>query len=529
VGAWTGPTSPLSEQELRERSATDVVEFLAGWQPSGEPMSPSPEGLARLLTGRVAAEPSAFAELTGAIGQLDPTYVRASIQGFEKAAKDGRQLEWAPVIGLSEVAARGKPIVDSEENRWLDRDAGWRWARGAVADVLTTALRSETFPDGLGERAWALLEELSWDLDPTPEYEQKYGGSNMDPLTLSLNTTRGKAMHGVIAFALWRKTRANGDGFSLRDIPAVAENLDRHLDPTREASETVRGVFGASLNQLLWLDRDWVSQRISAIFPPDEEHGPLRRAAWESYLSYGGQPFHLFPLLEAEYNRAICELTPREDVSRRTRRGPGSVLAEHLGILYYNDRIDLSPGGLMEQFFERARPKERSHLVDFLGRSLYQADPNSVPTEVTDRMMALWEWIQPKVTTADRDTVLRDFGWWYGASVLDPDWRNQQLIALLRAKVPVEPEFVLVRGFTQSSSEDLDATLSVIYVYVQAERDHWRLLGAQDELRAILHQGTQGSQAQREKTRDVISLLAARGLAHFLDLLSDGSVEELNP
>ena len=30
---------------------------------------------------------------------------------------------------------------------------------------------------------------------------QKYGGDNMDPLTLSLNTIRGKALHAVMGYA----------------------------------------------------------------------------------------------------------------------------------------------------------------------------------------------------------------------------------------------------------------------------------------------------------------------------------------
>jgi hypothetical protein len=519
--SWVGPTSPLSDEQLRDKSASDIVRFLKTWEPSGEPMSPSPEGLARLLTERVAAGPSEFAAVADAIGTLEPTYVRAALQGFEKAVKNEHDFEWPAVLTLAEVAIGGRPIGVDQGERWLDRDAGWSWARGAIADLLTTALRAEKLPQDLGDRAWALLEELSWDDDPTPEHERRYGGNNMDPLTLSLNTTRGKAMHAVLAFALWRKTQAGeNDSFSLTQTPEVAANLEAHLDPTREPSETVRGVFGASLNQMLWLDRAWLEAHITALFPADESLAALRRAAWESYLSWGGQPFHLFPLLESQYRQAITELPASTEDRSRIGRAPGTVLAEHLGIFYYNNRIDLAAGGLVDLFFSHASDAERAHLVEFLGRSLQQADEDAVPAQVLTRMVDLWKWITDKVST-DRDVVLAPFAWWYGAAVLDQQWRNEQLIALLRTKVPVSPDFVLVRAFTESSAADLSATLNAIYLYLQAERDRWRLLGARDDLRAILARGAAGDAEQRSKARDIVNLLAARGVMDVLDLAPD--------
>jgi hypothetical protein len=521
VQSWTGPTSPLSDDELRDRSPQDLVRFMQTWQPAREPMSPSPEGLARRVTDRVAAEPAAFVELTTEIARLEPTYVRAVVQGFEKAVKeDGPSFPWDGVLNLLEAVLQRRPIGRDQESRGLDHDPGWIWARGAVADVITAALRSERLPRELGDRAWQLLDELSWDSDPTPEHEQRYGGNNMDPLTLSLNTTRGKAMHGVLAFALWRKNDSGQeDDFSLDAIPEVRRNLDDHLDPSREPSTTVRGVFGASLYQLFWLDRDWLTQTLPKLFPSTTDQ-ELGRAAWESYLSYGSQPYHLFPLLEKEYRRAIAELPSTVEPGRsRMGRAPGLVLAEHLGIFYYNGRIDLDATGLLDQFFTHADTKLQAHLVDFLGRALQRAEDEAVPSEVIDRMLTLWDWIVGRVAPSERAVALADFGWWYGASILDVRWRDQQLATLLRMKVPVEPEFVTIKAFSQSATEDLGATLEIIYLYVQVEGNHWRLLNANDELRAILNLGVNGDDATREKTRELINLLAAKGLGDFLDLL----------
>ena len=44
---------------------------------------------------------------------------------------------------------------------------------------------------------------LTNDPEPTPEYEEKYGGSNMDPAHIAINTTRGEAMHAVVYYGCW--------------------------------------------------------------------------------------------------------------------------------------------------------------------------------------------------------------------------------------------------------------------------------------------------------------------------------------
>jgi hypothetical protein len=62
----------------------------------------------------------------------------------------------------------------------------------------------------------------------------------MDPLTLSINTVRGEAMHAVIQYATWRKLAQ--EELDLGSLPDVARNLEAHLDPSRDRSETSIGL-----------------------------------------------------------------------------------------------------------------------------------------------------------------------------------------------------------------------------------------------------------------------------------------------
>src|SRR5258707_15311023 len=103
-GYWPGPTSPLSDDQLLEMTPVAIVEYLATWEPSNDPMTPSPEGLARRIAERIGADPAPFAEIAEDMRQLDPTYVRAALQGFETAVINDLSFDWAPVATLIEAA-----------------------------------------------------------------------------------------------------------------------------------------------------------------------------------------------------------------------------------------------------------------------------------------------------------------------------------------------------------------------------------------------------------------------------------------
>src|SRR5439155_23455264 len=74
-----------------------------------------------------------------------------------------------------------------------ERDPGWRWARGSVPKLDQEAFNRDRMPFGERDRAWSILRRVTEEPNPSPAHEARYGGSNMDPLTLSLNTNRGKA------------------------------------------------------------------------------------------------------------------------------------------------------------------------------------------------------------------------------------------------------------------------------------------------------------------------------------------------
>jgi hypothetical protein len=266
--SWSyGPTSPKNAEDLRSMRMDEIVAFLNTWQWSGDPMM-SPEGLGRELTALVASEPKPFATDTSQFQGLDPTYVRAFLSGLRDAAKEKRAFSWPPVLNLCRWVMEQPREIPGRESRRLDRDPGWVWTRKTIASLLSGGFEREAgpaeLPFELRSSVWNVLKPITDDPNPTPEDEARHGGSNMDPATLSINTTRGEAMHAVVRYALWvrRHLEKEPDGRErisrgFNDMREVLDVLNAHLDPEEDPSLAIRAVYGQWFPWLVLLDREW--------------------------------------------------------------------------------------------------------------------------------------------------------------------------------------------------------------------------------------------------------------------------------
>lgn len=520
--SWTGPTAPLSEAELKAKSAADVVAFLREWQPSGEEMSPSPEGLGRALQARVASDPAPFAEMADRMADLDPTYIGAILRAFEDATKADRvaDAQWGGIVSLAEITARA-PALDlsetPEQREAGDRDPDWTWARRSAASVLETGMSRKVLPLALADRVWAVLDVLSHDPEPSEEYEEQYGDDNMDPLSLSINTTRGEAMHGVVQYAVWRKAEDNGNALAMRDLPVVAANLESHLDPAREPSQAVRAVFGSRLHQLYWIDPDWTARHIEHILPDDRR---LRLAAWETYLVWGRPNKLLYPLLATQYDRAIQDLPALPDSTSRAGRDPGHALVEHLGLFYAWGVIDLSDDGPMHRLASKASSGELAHLVDYFGRSLRDDAPSDA---VAARLIDFWEqlrtWVRHRPKNEQHE-VFAPFGWWYGSGALDAEWADTQLLALLEFEVHPDPDFEVGERLKARATADICTTLHLLRAWLPLLAGGWQLRAVRDDLRFVLQTALKSTDSNVvEDATDLVHDLGSKGLVELRELL----------
>ena len=335
---WVGPTSPKTADALRLLTTDQLVSFLETWHPSGEPENPSPEGLGRELTALVVSEPERFATEANRFKGLDPTYICALVYGFRDAVRQKLVLAWRPILELCLWVVNQPREIPERKGEYADLDPGWVWTRKAIANLLSSGFETNAteIPFDLRALVWQVLYPITTDPDPTPEHEAEYGGSNMDPATLSINTTRGEAMHAVIHYALWinRHVIANATGTKqstggFDDIPEVREVLEYHLNPNQDASLAIRSVYGRWFPSLVFLDETWAVKNKPVIFPSDERLRDMRNAAWESYIVFCPAYDNVFDILLEQYRHSVEKLgtSPKD---KRYPADPEERLAEHL-------------------------------------------------------------------------------------------------------------------------------------------------------------------------------------------------------
>lgn len=528
---WVGPTSPKSASEIIALPIDELIDFLRNWKASGDPFGPSEEGLGRELAAAVEADPERFAPHADRFGDLDPTYARSLLDGFEKAVGHDRAFSWTKVLALCEhvVAQPFEPDVESEHGALSERDPGWRWARGSVADLLEEGFGRDRVPIEERDRAWPILRKVTDDPNPTPEHEAQYGGSNMDSLTLSLNTNRGKAMQALIRYALWVR-RSDEKAYPERvakgfdAMPEVREVLDAHLDPANDPSLAVRAVYGQWFPWLVLLDVGWARKNADRIFPGGVERS-LHDAAWEAYLA--SAPYeNVFEVLRHQYQAAVEELpTVRDEDDRRHFLNPSARLAEHLMILYLRGRLTFDEESrVLARFFEVAPEKTRAHAIQFLGRLLYKGEAPLTDAQI-ERLKDLWRQRFEAFVAAPEShrEEVGGFGWWFASSEKIPDdWLIEQLLQVLEHRAPVDDAHGVIERLADLAPQRPYQAVRALRLMVPIQQEPGLLYGWREPTRRLISAALIADDDKaREEAADVLNELLARGYSDYDDLAKE--------
>ena len=433
-GGWVGPTSPMSEEDLAAMSIDALIGHLTSWAPSSNWFSPSREGLGRLLTEVVKKRPEVFSREAHRFAEdkIWPVYVYHLLLGLTEGVKNKAQLHWQSILTLAiAVIDRGESgtlpsyTAESSIDAW---EVEWTAVFQEIATLLESGMRDQAaslpFPDR--KKVWRILAFLCEHPEPTPEYEEKFGGDNMEPVTLSINTVRGRAFHALFAYIFWCDRHLGGKGQQGSRIPPECKTvLEAHLDLQRDSSLTVRSVYGQFFPWLFVYDPAWAMGLRDRLFPVKD---PERRyAAWETYLANSVFP-EVYAALKPQYEQAISELRK----FKRTRRywaDPVERLADHM-MISYAYRAEEDKGATWAKFFRVATAKQRGRAVSFAGRVYVLRDAarfNELPPDIS-RLQEFWEW---RIAESGDREELQEFGWWVLDGKFSDEWMLDRLIETL--------------------------------------------------------------------------------------------------
>jgi len=523
--SWVGPTSPKTADELKKMSIEEIVKFLITWVPPENPIGePSPEGLGRVLSAAVADDPDRFASEATRFKGLDPTYVRALLSGLREALEEDKTYEWAPVLELCQWVVDQPSEIPGRRIREWDADPDWCWTRRAIAHLLSTGFEKNSIPIDFRERVWAILEPLTDDSDPTPEEEKRYSGSDVDPAFLSVNTTRGEAMHAVVHYALWIRRHIEKQGNARErlskgfdEMPEVRKVLETHLDTQSEPSLAIRSVYGRWFPWFALLDANWAKDNVARIFPLEEQNRDYFEAAWNTYLVFNQPYSSVFQLLSRQYRIAVERIdSPRGE--ERWLADPDKKLAEHLMVYHWRGQLDLTDP-LLLTFWRKAPDELRGYAIEFIGRRLKQTE-KAIPRIIINRLQRLWE---ERILRAQEDCTnhqkeLSAFGWWFVSNKFDLDWAINQLINVLTLSHRIEPVHMVLEQLTTAADTYPKESVKCLGMIAEGEQEGWNLYANRGHIQRILEKAMQNRNA-REAAIRVINYLGSRGFLEFRNLL----------
>ncbi|MFC2024501.1 hypothetical protein ACFLTJ_02855, partial [Chloroflexota bacterium] len=371
-----------------------------------------------------------------------------------------------------------------------------------------------------------LLEPLTHDPEPTLEYEAKDGVDNRDPLTMSINTNRGRALHAAIVYALWvqrllrdveKVTKPRG----LDEIPEVRQVLDYHLDINVEQALSIRAIYGAKFPQLFLLDNQWATENVKLIFSPEGHLQELHDAAWDAYVTYNRAYSNVFDVLIKEYKVAAERMSDTPS-GKSSMVNPEAHLAEHLMVFYWQGKIMIGePEGILQRFFEKAQDDIRGHAIEFVGHNLCNTK-ETISINIANRLKELWE---TRITAPIDEEVslveIMPFGWWFTSGKFEDSWAIAQLLEVLKIAKKIEPDHRVLERLASLSKTFPKESVQSLGFMVEGDREGWRVRSWREEARTILVNTLQSEEESAKKAaEDLINRLCAQGYLDYRELLS---------
>jgi len=412
---WVGPTAPVKLEDLSKKNVNEVIQYLIEWKPEAGFMGATPEGMARLLEEDVKQRIDLYLSEAQNLYGLHPTYVRAIISAAENQSNNVGKLDH--LIGLCNwiVNQQDESVEIFEGIDPFDADQSWSLTRKRVASLLEKLLEKNRFKENQKELILEIIQNLLGDSEPTLKYEEEYGGQNMDPFTMSINTVRGQAMHAFFRFLEWLKN--TGQNY---EEPKYIHLLDHHLN--NDQTLTSRSVFGCYFPFLDFLIPDWTEVNAQTIFPEEKSKRAYFNAALKG-LAYRSHVENLMGKYDFLFDLIIESLKETNPMDWSFNPQFYATLAWR-GLLF--KQIGFDEHSYARKLIEiNNRDINRIFVASF--RSINEQNPKAL-NQKESTLKEIWTYFienEPQLindgSTPPGRTVLSQFGYWFASKEVFDD------------------------------------------------------------------------------------------------------------
>jgi len=520
--------SPILAEELEKKSVEEIIEYLRTWEAPDEwewgKLCPS--GLADEVVKVIEKRFDEFCDNAARFIDLEATYVRRFLRVVETKCREGVVISWEGILELCKWVANQSlemlPLTEGKDNDWSG-------AQDAVVGIIEQGVTSDKcrIPFEYRQLVWECIEPITRSPDPTPEREKqsREDNANFEPIHLAINSTRGRALEGVVQYGWWVKNNLSEgnvilDNFeSIEDVRSV---LEEHLDVEKEPLLAIRAIYGQWFPQLTVLGKKWAEEKTDIIFPStNKDMNAFMCVAWDSYIKFSNVYDNVFQLMRDKYSWAIERMKKQgehEDVDGR--------LARHLVIMYTRGVLSFEDE-LWQKFWEDAPDRIRKEAIEFIGRILRDRS-NSIEPDIIKRFCDLFEDRLKKIEGIDEKERSGEeftaFGWWFESEVTEEEWLLEQLErVLILTKGRIDWNHKVVERLNKMFEKYPKKVLAVLRKICDGDYEGWSMISNKNVYEDVLRRALKSKNSEvKSCADDFVNHLGAMGYQEFRKLVGEG-------
>lgn len=530
--SWEGRHgSPILAKELEKKTVEEIIEYLRTWDAPDEWEwgKECPSGLADEVAKVIEKRFDEFCDNAARFIDLEATYVRRFLRVVEAQCREGVVISWEPLLELCKWVANQSlemlPLTEGKDNDW----SGAQDAVGGLIELGVTRDKGRV-PFEYRVFVWECIEPITRSPDPTPEWEKqsREDNANFEPIHLAINSTRGRALEGIIKYGWWVKNNLSEGNVILDNFEGIEEVrnvLEEHLDIKKEPLLAIRAIYGQWFPQLTVLGKKWAEEKTDIIFPSTNKNmNDFMCAAWESYIKFSKVYDNVFQLLRDKYSWAIDRMKKQgerkdghEDVDGR--------IARHLVIMYTRGVLS-SADELWQKFWEDAPDRIRKEAIEFIGRILRDRS-NSIEPDIIKRFCDLFEDRLKKIEGIDEKERSGEeftaFGWWFEGEVTEEEWLLEQLErVLILTKGRIDWNHKVVERLNKMFEKYPKKVLAVLRKICDGDYEGWSMISNKKVYEDVLRRALKSKNSEvKSCADDFVNHLGAMGYQEFRKLVGE--------
>ena len=527
ITSFEGPSSPITLDEFKALSPSEVVKYLKEWQPIKGFGAPTKEGLSRVLQTHISESPEEYVEMASSFKDVDPTYVRAFMTALKDAISQEKPFPWTELLELISWIMRQPRTANEQDNENFDQDISWYGTCLEIARLLEVALEAEHMPFNDRDQIWSILQGLMSDPDPSRTTEERIAQSpstSMSPFEWSYNNIRGITLHDVILYSIWTKRNLleeTDEKVTLSNMPEVATLLETTL--AHEFSASVMTVLGRDFSALYWVDSAWLKEHIARIFDLESD-AKTALASWQAFLLTQPSSLVLLELLRAQYEFSVKHY-PLFGAYHRGNN-PDVQLGWHI-ISFYSwwGQITLEdPDGLLSLYMERVDPGTLAQVFDYVGIHIGREDTELSP-DAEARLVALWNQRLRNAENkpGERNAELGAFASWFTSGKFNEEWVLNQFAATLKlqSNVSAYQSRDVMEVFEALLPRYPLQVLQCLGLMLKKSSDYWAVSRWEPYIMRLLSEALQFGPEIQAEMHKIISHLVVVGHQQYLQLLRE--------